>query len=144
MLAESTNLLFLFKSMIPRITAKSSRTWHSTVMQVAHPLQLHQPQIFWEGFLQSTSVPMGLWAILPENERAWLLCTAMWKEPSLHYSHMLKTAGSEALHWTCWCETWMQMLKTHSMKLSMPMSWANLKDQVWVPVAINCTLFPIA
>lgn len=46
------------------------------------------------------------------------------------------------------CETWMQMLKTHSMKLSMPASSANLKDQIWVPVAIDCNfmllLFPIA
>ena len=42
---------------------------------------------------------------------------------------MLYTTASDTLHCTCWCMAWMQLLGhgTHSMKLSMHCSWANLK-----------------
>lgn len=130
--------------MISSITAKSS----GTVLHLAHPLQLQQPKIFWEGITQSLQV--WWWDFWSFSQRCicklshwcWMTGPGSCAQPCgnrkglfLKCFYMLETAASKALHWTCWCETWMQMLKTNSVKLSMPVSWASLKDQVWIPVA---------
>lgn len=152
------NLLFLFKSKIPSITAKSSGTWHPTVMQVAHPLHLQQPKIFWGGFPQSLQVCR--WDFGPFSQRC--ICKlSYWCWMRGPGSHVGTGRSRRSAVPICWKRLHLKLCteladvrlgcrcKKHILWRSLCQHLkSNLKDQVWVYKSIDCNfillLFPIA